>query len=148
MAMAQAVAQAIAMAMAQAIAMTMTMATVMAQAMALAMAQAMAMAMAMALAQALAQAIVNNKRGGAHLTHALFFMKKKYDAVATVGKYTKEGIEKKRYLTVGAVFESDDGKLTLKLEGVPVSPDWSGWIAFYEPKLGYTGTTENDPPPF
>jgi hypothetical protein len=96
----------------------------------------------------MAQAIVNNKRGGAHLTHALFFMKKKYDAVATVGKYTKEGIEKKRYLTVGAVFESDDGKLTLKLEGVPVSPDWSGWIAFYEPKLGYTGTTENDPPPF
>jgi hypothetical protein len=144
MAMAQAVAQAIAMAMAQAMAMTMTMATVMAQAMAMALAQAMAMAMAMALAQA----IVNNKRGGAHLTHALFFMKKKYDAVATVGKYTKEGIEKKRYLTVGAVFESDDGKLTLKLEGVPVSPDWSGWIAFYEPKLGYTGTTENDTPPF
>jgi hypothetical protein len=75
-------------------------------------------------------------------------MRKKYDAVATVGKYTaKDGVEKKRYLTVGAVFESDEGKLTLKLEGVPVSPDWSGWISFYEPKV-YTGTTENDPPPF
>jgi hypothetical protein len=75
-------------------------------------------------------------------------MKKKYDAVATVGKYTaKDGTEKKRYLTVGAVFESDEGKLSLKLEGVPVSPDWSGWISFYEPKV-YMGTTENDPPPF
>ena len=88
------------------------------------------------------------KRGSASYTLNFNTMKKKYDAVATVGKYTKDGVEKKRYLTVGAVFESDEGKLTLKLEGVPVSPDWSGWISFYEPKLGYTGTTENDPPPF
>ena len=86
---------------------------------------------------------------GERILHAHYTtMKKKYDAVATVGKYTKDGVEKKRYLTVGAVFESDEGKLTLKLEGVPVSPDWSGWISFYEPKLGYTGTTENDTPPF
>jgi hypothetical protein len=62
-------------------------------------------------------------------------MKKKYDAVATVGKYTaKDGTEKKRYLTVGAVFENDNGNLSLKLDGMPVSPEWSGWISFYEPK--------------
>lgn len=62
-------------------------------------------------------------------------MKKKYDAVATVGKYTgKDGTEKKRYLTVGTVFEGDGGKLSLKLDGMPVSPDWTGWISFYEPK--------------
>lgn len=74
-------------------------------------------------------------------------MKKKYDAVATVGKYTaKDGTEKKRYLTVGTVFEGEGGKLSLKLDGMPVSPDWSGWISFYEPKPynGGGGTQNND----
>jgi hypothetical protein len=88
-------------------------------------------------------------------------MKKKYDAVATVGKYTaKDGTEKKRYLTVGAVFENDNGNLSLKLDGMPVSPEWSGWISFYEPKPygndahnqskanGYAPQDDNDPIPF
>ena len=62
-------------------------------------------------------------------------MKKKYDAVATIGKYkANDGTEKKRYLTIGAVFENDNGKLTLKLDGMPVSPEWNGWVSFYEPK--------------
>jgi hypothetical protein len=62
-------------------------------------------------------------------------MTKKYDAVATIGEYTtKTGEKKKRYLTVGAVFEDDEGRLSLKLDGIPVSPDWSGWISFYQPK--------------
>ena len=63
-------------------------------------------------------------------------MKKRYDAVATVGKYKdrQTGEEKKRYMTCGAVFEDDNGRLALKLDGVPCSPDWSGWISFYEPK--------------
>lgn len=62
-------------------------------------------------------------------------MRKRYDAVATVGKYRDaHGNEKKRYMTVGAVFEDDDGRLSLKLDGVPCSPDWSGWVSFYEPQ--------------
>lgn len=62
-------------------------------------------------------------------------MKKKFDAVATVGKYTdKQGNEKKRYVTVGAVFQDDQGRMSLKLDAVPCSPDWSGWISFYEPQ--------------
>lgn len=70
-------------------------------------------------------------------------MRKKYDAVATVGAYTaKDGTEKKRYLTVGAVFENDKGNLSLKLDGMPVSPDWSGWISFYEPKP-YVGAAQS-----
>jgi len=75
-------------------------------------------------------------------------MKKKYDAVATVGKYTaKDGTEKKRYLTVGAVFEGEGGKLSLKLDGMPVSPDWSGWISFYEPKPhNGGGSAQNNEP--
>ena len=59
---------------------------------------------------------------------------KKYDAVATIGEYTdRNGQKKKRYQNVGAVFENENG-LSLKLDAVPVSKDWSGWIAFYPPK--------------
>jgi hypothetical protein len=64
-------------------------------------------------------------------------MTKKYDAVATVGKYKNHaGEEKKRYMTVGAVFEDEAGRMSLKLDGIPVSPEWSGWISFYQPKDG------------
>jgi len=62
-------------------------------------------------------------------------MKKKYDAVATIGEYTDHtGQKKKRYTTVGTVFEGDDGRLSLKMDTVPVTPEWSGWVAFYDPK--------------
>ncbi len=58
-----------------------------------------------------------------------------YDAVATVGKYkTADGTEKKRYLTVGAVFQDAKGRLSLKLDALPTTPDWSGWISFYQPE--------------
>lgn len=60
---------------------------------------------------------------------------KKYDAVATIGKYTdRQGNEKKRYINIGTVFENDEGHLSLKLDSVPVSPEWSGWVSFFEPK--------------
>lgn len=61
--------------------------------------------------------------------------KKVFDAVATVGKYTdKQGNEKKRYTNVGAAFEDDQGRLSIKLETIPVGPEWSGWISLYPPK--------------
>jgi len=62
--------------------------------------------------------------------------KKIFDAVASVGEYTdRNGQQKKRYVNIGAVFESDDGKyMSLKLESIPVGPNWSGWISFFEPK--------------
>ena len=60
--------------------------------------------------------------------------RKIYDLVATVGTYTdKQGNEKKRYVNVGAVFEGDKG-MSMKLETLPVGPEWSGWLSFYEPK--------------
>ena len=60
---------------------------------------------------------------------------KKFDAVATVGEYKdRNGETKKRYVNIGSVFESDDGRLSLKLDSVPVGPEWSGWVSFYEPK--------------
>lgn len=72
---------------------------------------------------------------------------KKYDAVATVGTYKdrQTGEDKKRYVTVGAVFEGDDGRLSLKLDAVPCSPDWSGWISFYEPDRNQQGRGNNTP---
>lgn len=68
-------------------------------------------------------------------------MRKLYDATVVVGEYTdKSGNQKKKYLTVGTVFEGDKG-LSMKLSrafspaGVP-DKDGSGeiWVNFYEPK--------------
>jgi hypothetical protein len=61
--------------------------------------------------------------------------RKTHDAVATVGTYKdRNGNEKKRYINVGSVFTDDDGRQSLKLDSVPVGPEWSGWVSFYEPK--------------
>ena len=39
------------------------------------------------------------------------------------------GEEKKAYNDVGAVFINDEtGLITVKLDTVPVSPEWSGWL--------------------
>ncbi len=60
--------------------------------------------------------------------------RKVYDVVAVIGTYTnRNGEEKKRYLTVGAVFESDRG-LSMKLEAIPVGGEFNGWLSFFEPK--------------
>ena len=74
-------------------------------------------------------------------------MKKKYDIVATVGKYTdrQSGEEKKRYQTCGAVFEDDNGRLSIKLDTVPITPEWSGWLACYEPDRKNQGQPERPP---
>lgn len=60
----------------------------------------------------------------------------KYEAVATIGRYRDRntGEEKKHYQKVGTVFESEDGRLSLKLDTLPVGPHWSGYISFFEPR--------------
>jgi hypothetical protein len=61
--------------------------------------------------------------------------RKTHDAVATVGTYKdRNGNEKKRYINIGSVFTDDEGRQSLKLDSVPVTPEWSGWVSFYEPK--------------
>ena len=58
-----------------------------------------------------------------------------YDVVANVGEYkTNQGETKKRYLTCGKVFENDNGQLSIKMECLPIGPDWSGWLSLYVPK--------------
>lgn len=61
-------------------------------------------------------------------------MTKTHDLIATVGKYMKDGEEKKRYVNVGAGFCDDQGRLSIKLETVPVGPEWSGWLSLYPVK--------------
>lgn len=60
-------------------------------------------------------------------------MKRVYDAVVVVGEYEdrKTGQTKKQYRTVGAVLQNDEGRLSLKLEMVPLV-NFNGWINFYE----------------
>lgn len=62
--------------------------------------------------------------------------KLKYEALATTGEYKdrQTGETKKRYTRVGSVFEQDDGRLSLKLDCVPVGQGWSGWISFFPPR--------------
>lgn len=56
-----------------------------------------------------------------------------YRVMASTGEYTdRDGQTKKRWQQCGAVFEKD-GRLSLKLESLPVGPDWSGWFSLFEP---------------
>ena len=57
-------------------------------------------------------------------------MKKRYEAHASVSEWTDEAGKKcKRTVQVGTIFESVNGRLVMKLDCVPTSRDWSGWVA-------------------
>ena len=59
-------------------------------------------------------------------------MSRKYEVTAITGKYTdKNGQEKSRYQTIGAVIETKNGPM-LKLEAVPIG--WDGWAYLNEPR--------------
>lgn len=54
-----------------------------------------------------------------------------HDIIADIGTYTdKEGNEKKRWKVVGVMF--DNG--AIKIETMPVTPEWSGWLKAVEPR--------------
>ncbi len=57
-----------------------------------------------------------------------------HDVVATNGEYKANGETKKRYINVGKAFTDDSGRISIKLDSVPVGPEWSGWLSLYEPK--------------
>jgi len=59
--------------------------------------------------------------------------RKTHDAVVTVGKYKDaQGNEKKRYKNVGCVFTDDQGRMSLKLDTIPCTPEWSGYISLFK----------------
>jgi hypothetical protein len=59
--------------------------------------------------------------------------RKTHDLVATVGEYLdrETGEKKKRYQNCGSVFEAEDGRRSIKLDVIPVGPEWSGWLSEY-----------------
>ena len=59
-----------------------------------------------------------------------------HDIVATIGKYKDRttGEEKKQYLTVGKCFTDEQGRQSLKIDALPVNPEWSGWLSLYPVK--------------
>ncbi len=57
-----------------------------------------------------------------------------HDIVASIGEYkTASGETKKRYVNCGKAFTSDKG-ISLKIDSMPVSPEWSGWLSLYPVK--------------
>jgi hypothetical protein len=65
-------------------------------------------------------------------------MTPKFHAIARLGSYTDKATGKKvnRYATCGTVFESPNGRLFMRLDSLPVSPDWSGFISFRDASPG------------
>lgn len=59
-------------------------------------------------------------------------MRKTHDLAASAGEYTNShGEKKKRWVNVGAMFQGDDGRISIKLEAMPVGPEWSGWFSAF-----------------
>ena len=81
-------------------------------------------------------------------------MKAVKQAKALTGKYKNKvtGKDQKTYLRCGTLFEREDGTFALKLDGIPVTPEWTGWINFYdlegEKILKENGLTGDEEPPF
>ena len=63
--------------------------------------------------------------------------KKIYDVVTSTGSYTgQDGQEKKRWLTVGVVFQNDEGYVSMKLDAIPAKRNDQGemWLSLFVPK--------------
>lgn len=58
-----------------------------------------------------------------------------HDVSATIGEYKDaQGNTKKRYINVGSAFTDEQGRVSIKLDAVPVNPEWSGWLSLYPVK--------------
>lgn len=58
------------------------------------------------------------------------------DILATVGKYKdrQTGEERKSFAKCGAAFKNEQGRIVLKIDTIPVTQEWSGWLTIYPPK--------------
>lgn len=57
----------------------------------------------------------------------------RYDVITKNGSYTKDGVEKTRWLKVGVCMDTKQNGLAIKLESLPVS-GFDGWLSLAEPK--------------
>jgi hypothetical protein len=84
--------------------------------------------------------------------------RKIYELVATVSEWQDKqtGKKCKRTLPIGTVFEHPGGRLSAKLEMLPIFPGWSGFVAFrpcaqgepLEPEPDEAGDEADELPPF
>lgn len=59
--------------------------------------------------------------------------RRKYEMLATVAEWKDAGGRtQKRTVPIGTVFESPNGRLSARLELIPIHPGWSGFVAFRE----------------
>lgn len=58
--------------------------------------------------------------------------KKRFDAIAIVGEYKKDGETMKRYAKCGSVFVDEKGEISIKLDTIPAA-EWNGWLSAKEP---------------
>lgn len=64
--------------------------------------------------------------------------------MASNGEYQKDGETKKRWQRVGTLFKDDqDGRISIKLDSIPVGPEWSGWLAAFTMDDNQTGQAQN-----
>ncbi len=70
-------------------------------------------------------------------------MSKKFDVVVTQRYSDRDGNEQKRYINIGAVFETAKG-MSMKVESIPRG--WDGGCAFYEPKAEENQQTQQRAP--
>lgn len=60
-------------------------------------------------------------------------MKQWKKVVANNGKYTdSQGQEKNRYITIGRAFIREDKSVCIKVDSMPVGPEFSGWLNLYD----------------
>ena len=65
------------------------------------------------------------------------------DLVYSNGEYEVDGVTKKRYQRAGAVFQDDESEaISIKLDAVPVSPEWSGWFRMFNKRDKDQGSSE------
>lgn len=76
--------------------------------------------------------------------------RKIHDLAVVVGKYQKEGQEKNRYQTIGAMFEKDDKGRFMIIEpwfnpaGCPHEPGRGIMVSMFEPKGATNGNQGTD----
>lgn len=60
-------------------------------------------------------------------------MQKTHDLAVSTGEYQdNHGATKKRWMNVGALLrDPQDGRVSIKLEGLPVGNEWNGWISAF-----------------
>jgi len=60
--------------------------------------------------------------------------RQRYDLIAKIGTYhNRNGDKKNKYTQCGSLFVEENGNMYMKLDSVPLSNEWSGFMSVREP---------------